>query len=77
MTVEFSTSNRSYKTLKQGDADFTFCPNGVTIVPRAGLEISPKCPENYAYIIQMAVLNGWLKPVANMRDTEYLMEILK
>ena len=63
--------------LRPGDADFTFSPNGVTLVPRASLELSPNCPKDYAYIIQQAVQNGWVKPVANMRNTEYLVEILR
>ena len=71
------TASNGYKMLRPGDADFTFSPNGVTLVPRASLELSPNCPKDYAYIIQQAVQNGWVKPVANMRNTEYLVEILR
>ena len=71
------TTGRSYKQLRPGDKNFTFSPNGVTLVSRAGFEISSNCPKDYAYIIQQAVQHGWLKPVANMRDTEYLVEVLK
>lgn len=63
--------------LRPGDKNFTFSPNGVTIVPRASFEISPNCPSNYAHVIATAYQNGWLKPVANMRDTEYTMELLR
>jgi len=76
MTFKVQKSH-GYKMLKPGDNNFTFCPNGVTLVPRASLEISPNCPKDYAYIIQQAVQNGWLKPVANMRDPEYTMELLR
>lgn len=71
------TKSKGYKMLKAGDKNFTFSPNGVTIVPRASLEISPNCPKDYAHIIQQAYQYGWLKPVANMRDPEYTMELLR
>jgi hypothetical protein len=70
-------SSQGFKMLKSGDRDFTFSPNGVTLVPRASLEISPNCPSEYKQIITQAYRNGWLKPVANIRNTEYLMELLK
>lgn len=63
--------------LKPGDDHFTFSPNGITVVPRASFEIDQACPPEYKHIITVAYKNGWLKPVANMRDTEYLVEILK
>jgi hypothetical protein len=72
----FSTSN-GYKMLKPGDKNFTFSPNGVTLVPRASLEISPDCPSEYRHIIMQAYQYGWLKPVANMRNPEYTMELLR
>ena len=57
-----------YKTIKPGDPDFTFCPDGLTVVTRAGLEISANCPPQYHAIIETAVKQGWLQPVAYMRD---------
>jgi hypothetical protein len=70
-------SDTSFKTLKQGDDDFSFSPDGYTIVPRAGFEISTKCPGQYQKIIMECWGNGWLRPIAHMRDTEYTMELLK
>jgi hypothetical protein len=71
------SSGTSYKTLKQGDDDFSFSPDGYTIVPRASLVISQRCPENYQILIAECVNHGWLKPVAHMRDTEYTWEMLQ
>jgi hypothetical protein len=77
MTFTALKSSNGYKMLRPGDADFTFSPNGVTLVPRASLEISSNCPGEYRHLISQAYRNGWLKPVANMRNTEYTMELLK
>ena len=74
--IKISTG-RPHKTLHPKDADFTFSPDGIKIVPRAGFEISSRCPSNYAEIIRECINHGWLKPVAHMRDTEYTMELLK
>lgn len=63
--------------LKAGDKDFTFSPDGVTLIPRAGFEISANCPSEYKHILFQAYHRGWITPVACMRSTEYLMELLK
>ena len=71
------SQGRSYKTLRPSDADFTFSPNGITLVPRASFEVNHQCPREYRLIISECINNGWLKPVAHMRDTEYTMELLQ
>lgn len=71
------TASRSFVTLRHKDQDFSFSPDGITVVPRAGFEISSGCPYNYREIIQECVRMGWLRPVAHMRDTEYTMELLR
>jgi hypothetical protein len=70
------TSSRC-KSLQPGDDDFTFSPDGITVVPRASLKISQRCPDNYKDLILECVNHGWIQPVANMRDVEYTMELLK
>ena len=71
------TAGRPHKTLRAKDADFTFSPNGLTLVPRASFEVSKECPREYKLIIAECINNGWIKPVAHMRDTEYTMELLQ
>jgi hypothetical protein len=71
------TLGRAHTTLRAGDADFTFSPNGVTLVPRASFEIGNHCPREYQMIIAKCIRNGWIKPVAHMRDVEYTMELLR
>ena len=69
--------NKSHVTLRPGHEDFSFSPDGVTIVPRASLEISETCPAQYQKILYECWGNGWIKPIAYMRDTEYTMELLR
>ena len=68
---------RPHKTLRAKDADFTFSPDGLTLIPRASFEINKECPREYKLIIAECINNGWIKPVAHMRDTEYTMELLQ
>ena len=37
------SQGRSYKTLRSGDDDFMFSPDGITMVPRASFEIDDNC----------------------------------
>ena len=71
------SSGRPHKTLRAKDADFSFSPDGLTLVPRASFEISKECPREYRLIIAECIGNGWLLPIAHMRDTEYTMELLQ
>ena len=70
-------ANQSHISLSRGHKDFMFSPDGITIVPRASFEISHQCPEAYINLIIECMNQGWLKPVANMRETEYTMELLR
>jgi len=70
-------AGHAVKTLRPGDNDFTFSPDGIQLVPRAGFEISNNCPAEYKSIFVTAINAGWLKPVAYMRDVEYTVELLR
>jgi hypothetical protein len=70
-------ATRSHVTLRPGHEDFSFSPDGVTVVARAGFDISQTCPKEYRMIILQCINNGWIRPVAYMRETEYTMELLK
>lgn len=71
------TAGRPHKTLRPNDPDFTFSPDGIKLVPRAGFDISQHCPKEYRMILLECLNNGWLRPIAHMRDTEYTMELLR
>ena len=70
-------ANQSYISIESGHKDFTFCPDGFTVVPRASIMLSGHCPEDIKRKIDFAIAQGWLHLVANMRDTEYTMELLR
>ena len=64
------------KTIKQNEQMF-YIRGDITMSPRAGFEISQSCPREYRLILADCIDRGWIKPVAYMRDDEYLLEALK
>lgn len=70
-------ANRSYVSVYRGQGNFLFSPDGISWVPRAHIEILEQCPANIRDMVNYALAKGWVQPVANMRDTEYTMELLK
>ena len=75
----FTKTARSFRTvtLRHSDAEFLFSPDGITVVPRACLEIALDCPYEYQLILAKCVDQGWIRPVAHMRDVELTMELLR
>ena len=59
------------KIIRQDDPRFDICDGWVTS-PRAGFEISERCPLEYKMVLQECINNGWLKPVAYMTEREML-----
>lgn len=51
--------------------------DGMIVSPRAGFEISSGCPRNYAEIIDECLRQGWLKPVAYVKESELMWERLQ
>lgn len=73
--MTFTLPDNIIKTIRQNDPDFHI-DNGIIMAPRAGVEISNSCPRQYKLMIMEALKNGWLQPVAYMRETEYTWEKL-
>ena len=48
--------------------------DGFKITPRAAFEIDNLCPREYKLIIRDCINNGWLKPVAYVKDHEKFWE---
>jgi len=72
--MSFDTSLRSkIRTINMNDSDFML-QDGYIISPRAGLEIDKSCPREYRMIITECLNNGWLKPVAYVKDNELFWE---
>ena len=75
--TEYKTSPKSYRRLTQHDADFRFSPDGITVVGRAGIEISKDCPANIVKQIEWAVAMGYVRPIAFIPDRELTWEKLQ
>lgn len=69
--------NKSYVSIYRGQDNFLFSPDGISVVPRAHIEILEQCPAEIRDKINFALAKGWLQPVANMRDEEYTWELMK
>ena len=63
------------KTLKPGDNNW-FIDSDFTRTPRAGFEISVSCPRDYRMVLSECIDRGWIKPVAYMKETDYVWETL-
>ena len=73
--MTYTSPEKTIKTIRKDDPDFHI-DNGIFMSPRAGFEISNDCPRHYKSMITEAVKNGWLKPVAYMKESEYTWEKL-
>ena len=74
--MNFKVSKTKIKTIKNDDRMF-YIKGDITMTPRAGFEISKQCPREYGLILTECIDRGWIKPIAYMRDDEYLWEELK
>lgn len=72
----FKILHNHVKTLTNKD-DMFYIKDGMYVTPRAGFIINQKCPTEYRMILNTCMQNGWLQPVAYMRDNEYTWEQLK
>ena len=74
--MTYKTKTSSLRTIKMGEPKFLI-GDGLVIAPRAGFEISNGCPREYRLIINECLANGWLKPVATIKDSELFWEELQ
>lgn len=70
--MNIKTSRNPIKIIKTDDPNF-MVRSGLTIGPRAGFEVSLKCPKEYRKIITECIDLGWLKPVAYMTEREMMI----
>ena len=71
----FTMLDTTIKTIRKDDPDFMI-DNGIVMAPRAGFEISNDCPRQYKLMIMEAIKNGWLQPIAYMKESEFVWEKL-
>lgn len=73
--MTYIAPDKTIKTIRKDDPDFMIV-NGIVMAPRAGFEISNDCPKQYKHMIVEAIKQGWLQPIAYMKDSEYTWEQL-
>ena len=71
INMEITFHQSQIRTLKQSDPNFVIY-DGLVQAPRAGFEINHSCPKEHMMIINECILHGWLKPVANVTEKEYI-----
>jgi hypothetical protein len=74
--MKITAHQSNIRTIRQGDPKFTLIDKFVTC-PRAGFEISQRCPENYRSLIQECIQHGWIKPVAHVYGKELTMDAMR
>jgi hypothetical protein len=73
--MTFTTPDKIIKAIRPGDPDFIII-DGFMMADRAGFEISNNMPYEYKLIIYECLKNKWLKPIAYMKESEYVWEVL-
>lgn len=71
----YTASKSRFRSIHQGDPGF-YISDGLSVIARAGIEISPDCPHDYARMIQTAFTKGWIKNIAHVYDHELMWEEL-
>ena len=64
------------KTIRPGDKKW-WLEDGFIMSPRAGFEISKHCPDTYVSMLQQAIDNDWITPVAHVYGKELTMDALR
>lgn len=73
--MNFTTPEKKIKKINQNDPDFII-DDGISMAPRAAIEISNDCPYNHLQILKTYIDRGWIKPIAYMKESEYMWEKL-
>jgi hypothetical protein len=68
-------SNTRLRVLRPGDEKFCVTDGPVTTT-RAGLEVSNTCPPEMQEMAWMMIANGWISPLAVVKDNELFWEEL-
>lgn len=69
--MSYTVYKSQIRTIKQGDPRFHIKDKLIT-APRAGFEISQRCPENYRALLQECIIHGWINPVAYITERELI-----
>jgi hypothetical protein len=69
--MTYTVHQSQIRTIKPGDPNFIIT-DGLVQTNRAGIEISQRCPSNYADLIAECINHGWIKPVAHVTERELI-----
>lgn len=64
-----------FVSLRKGDQNFHMS-NGISLTPRASIDISKNCPSHIAQQIVYYYERGYIQAVANMTEQELMMSSL-
>jgi hypothetical protein len=70
------SAKSDYLTVMPGDELYNFT-DGITLVPRASIQVDPACPAVTADMIVQAYNRGWIKAVAHIPGKEATWAKLK
>ena len=76
MNVTETQNTNKVLEIKQGDKGFKFI-SGYVEYPRAAILVTDECPARVRLDLQQYVSNGWITPVAYVKEDEYMWEKLK
>ena len=76
MSIQIKSYQTSIITNKPNDPKFIIT-DGLMNATSAGYEINSKCPYSYRTVIEECVRNGWLKPIAHVKDSELFWDELQ
>jgi len=62
--------------IKPTDQGFKFMV-GMVEFPRAAIAVEQDCPNDVRLQLQMYVSNGWITPVAYVKEQDYIWDTLK
>jgi hypothetical protein len=74
--LNLSSKSEKVLEIKQGDKGFKFV-SGLVEYPRAAILVEDSCPARVRLELQQWVSNGWITPIAYVRESEYIWEKLK
>jgi len=74
----FIVNEPKKKFVKVTEDDKAWCQtDGMVVYTRAGLEISPECPDKIVWLLHNAINKGWLKQVAYVEEKTLMWETLQ
>lgn len=76
MTFKTAKTKTTVKTWGQKDTGFYFCPDNISLIPRAAIRIHEHTPYEFRLIIEQCLREGYIIPVAYQPVEEVFLEEL-